>query len=169
MSRFLAGLLLLFPGTIFAQNEWLTGLTNAGDFFYAATVNESSNLIGEYCSSTTGDCMWVLGMKSACKEGDSYPVLANSDIGTSNLEIHCSVKLDNGYYRYVFTDFDAINNIITKAIDVGFAVPLQAGQFRVLRFDLTGSNRALTSMLSTVNRAQEKLKTNRPSTRDVNM
>lgn len=149
-----------------SAGTWTTGITDSGELFYAATVNDSGNLLGEYCSPNTGDCIWLLGMRTACKEGDQYPVLANSDAGASHILVYCSAKLDNGLYRYVFTEFDAINNIITNGSRLGFAVPLKEDQFRVIRFHLKGSNRALTQMQEAVRVVQEKSSSKNTGTRD---
>jgi len=148
---------------------WTTGVTDSGEMLYAATVNDSGNLLGQYCSSSTGNCIWLLGMSTACKEGDQYPVLANSDAGAAHIMVYCSAKLDNGLYRYVFTEFDSINHIVTKGLRVGFAIPLQADQFRVVRFDLGGSNRALALMLEAAQKAQTKPSSKATGTRDQDL
>lgn len=86
-------------------------------------------------------------MKASCEEGDQYPVLANTDKGAVPIIVHCNARLD-GLYRYVFTNFDAINDLVMKGSQIGFAVPLQTDEFRVVRFDLTGSSQAITTMRS---------------------
>jgi hypothetical protein len=152
-----------------SSDTWTTGVTDSGEMLYAATINDSGNLLGEYCSPSTGNCIWLLGMSTACKEGDQYPILANSDAGAAHIMVYCSAKLDNGLYRYVFTEFDSINNIVTKGLRVGFAVPLQADQFRVVRFDLSGSNRALALMLEAAQKAQKKPTSKPTGTRDQDL
>lgn len=168
------GVVVLFTATSGVSRAqsfgtWTTGATDSGDFLYAATINDSGNLLGEYCSPSTGNCMWLLGMSTACKEGDQYPVLANSDAGAAQISVYCSAKLDNGQYRYVFTEFDAINNLVTKGLRVGFAVPLQADQFRVIRFDLGSSNQALELMRQTAQAVQKNSPSRTTGTRDQNL
>jgi len=82
-------------------------------------------------------------------------VLANSDIGAMPLGVYCDDKLHDGASRYVFTDFDRLTNIVTRGMRVGFALPLQSDHFRVVRFDLRGSRRAVSEMRSTF-KAKEK-------------
>lgn len=145
---------------------WDTGTVDSGDALYATTGNDSGNLLGQYCFPADGSCFWLLGMSTGCKEGDQYPVLSNSDAGSAHLEVLCSTQLDNGLYRYVFTDFDAIDNIVTKGLRAGFAVPLQGDQFRVVRFDLRGSNRAVAVMKSAAARAQRSSPAKPTGTKD---
>ncbi|MGQ7957099.1 hypothetical protein ACUTAF_05160 [Pseudomonas sp. SP16.1] len=163
--------------SIFATNasttewfgEWATGETEAGTYLYAATVNDSGNLLGQYCSPSDGKCIWLLGMASACKEGDHYPILANSDVGARHIYVYCSERRNNNLYNYVFTDFDAIQEIVTKGIIVGFAVPLQSDKFRVIRFDLAGSNRAILSMQAAVEKAQRAAPSKDSGTEDFEL
>jgi hypothetical protein len=54
-------------------DTWGTGVTDDGAALYAATVNDSGNLLGQYCAPSSGNCVWLLGMGTGCKEGDSYP------------------------------------------------------------------------------------------------
>ena len=51
-----------------------------------------------------------------------------------------------GLYRYVFTDFDSVNNSVLKSQRIGFAFPLRGDQFIVVRFDLDGAFAALRTM-----------------------
>lgn len=151
-------MLLLSP---FAQAEqagaWTTGVTNDGEAVYAATVNDSGNVLGQYCFPGADSCIWFLGMRTACEEGSTYPVLANSDSGAAHISVYCSDQVDAGLYRYVFSEFDQIDELVRKGMRVGFAVPLQSDNFRVVRFDLTGSVRAL-DLLET---AAAKLRVNK--------
>jgi hypothetical protein len=142
---FIIIIIIVLPAQSFCA--WDTGVTKTGDFIYAATVNDSGNLLGVYCSTTTSDCLWLLGLTTACKEDSKYPTLANSETGAGYIEVYCSAQLENGMYRYVFSNFDQITDIISKNLIVGFALPLQGDQFKVVRFDLSGSNRAISKVL----------------------
>jgi uncharacterized protein YqjF (DUF2071 family) len=112
----------------------------------AGTLNDSGALFGEFCFPESGSCVWLLGMSTICKEGDKYPVLANSDAGSEHLEIYCDQQLDDGLYRYVFANFDAVDDLVKKGTRIGFAIPLQVDQFKVVRFLLNGATPAITSM-----------------------
>lgn len=165
----LAGLLALQFSAAQAADTWDTGVTDDGEALYAATVNDSGNLLGQYCVLSSGNCAWLLGMVTGCKEGDSYPVLANSDAGSSHIYVQCSAQLDNGLYRYVFNDFEEIDDLVKKGLRVGFAVPLQGDQFRVVRFDLGGSNRALALMQGALAQANRGRSSRSANTRDQDL
>ncbi len=145
------GLLLVSLINVAAAQErtwgaWSAGRTSEGDGTYAATMNDSGNILGQYCNN--GTCVYLLGIKTSCKTGDKYPALVNSNISALSVEVICRGKLDNGMYRYVFADFDQMDEVVKKASQVGFAVPLAGDQFRVIRFDLMGSNEAIAAIRS---------------------
>ena len=69
-----------------------------------------------------------------------------------------------GRYGYAFNDFDRLTSLVTRGSSrIGIAIPLNGGQFRVVRFDLQGSQAALAAMRST---AASKLRPARRGTRD---
>ncbi|HEX4879692.1 MAG TPA: hypothetical protein VFV39_07605 [Limnobacter sp.] len=135
--------------------SWFNDITNSGDAVFSATMNDSGNLLGQYCYLEQGNCVWLLGMDTACKEGDKYVVLANSDTGAAHISVYCGGQLKSGTYQYIFSEFDAVDNIVKEGARVGFAVPLQRDNFRVVRFDLKGSKQAITAMQTAVQRAAE--------------
>lgn len=136
--------------------SWFSDITTSGEAVFSATMNDSGNLLGQYCYLEQGNCVWLLGMDTACKEGDKYVVLANSDTGAAHISVYCGGQLKTGTYQYIFSEFDAVDNIVKEGSRVGFAVPLQRDNFRVVRFDLKGSKQAIVAMQTAVQRAAEK-------------
>ena len=128
--------------------DWSTGPIPGGTGFFAVTMNDSGGMLGEYCYTAGASCVYLLAFSTGCEPGSQYPVLVNSDIGAQYLEVHCDGPLPTvaGFYRYVFTDFSAIDKIVKGAIRVGFAFPLKGDEFRVIRFSLNGSNEAIAAM-----------------------
>jgi hypothetical protein len=142
--------------------SWQTDAFSEG--VYAATLNDSENLIGQYCYPDQGSCLWLLGLKTRCESGHEYPILANSDVGAREVTVRCGSRLESGLYQYVFTNFDAIDEIVKGSSRLGFAVPLADDQFRVIRFSLDGARAAIDGM-----RARAADATNKPvrqNTRD---
>ncbi len=137
--------------------HWETGVTENREFVYAGTANESGSVLGQYCTLHEGSCVWILGTASACKDGDQYPVLANSDQGAGQLEVYCGQKLDNGLYQYVFSDFAKIDGLVKNGLRIGLALPLQSDNFIVLRFDLGGATYAINSMKQHIATMQKKI------------
>ena len=162
--------LLLLTSRLHAQAQyfgsWFVGPSSSSGPHYAATINDSGNLLGQYCFPADDSCLWLLGMKTSCTEGARYPVLANSDAGAFHMEVLCSAKLDNGMHQYVFTDFAKVDDVLSKGTRAGFAIPLDNDQFRVVRFSITDSNRAVARMKSNAEKAQKPSPRSPRGTRD---
>jgi len=140
---------LLAPGLAVAATfaDWEASTDPAGACWSAATVNGSQEIFGQWCYAGKGSCFWLIGMTTRCNKGKTYPVLADSDVGAVQLEVQCLGKLKvTGAYELAFTKFDDIDQIARTASRVGFAIPLQTKQVRVVRFSLSGAVRALTAM-----------------------
>lgn len=140
--------------------DWETSGDRAGSFLSAATVNRNQEVFGQWCYPGRGNCIWVIGITTPCHKGNTYPVLANSDVGVVQLEVRCLGKLEvTGAYELVFTKFDDVDHIARTATRVGFAIPLKADQPRLVRFSLSGAVRALTLMREAASSAAARIKT----------
>lgn len=139
----------IFSNKAFAEifGSWFTGISDDGQAVYAATMNDSGNVFGEYCFPEDGNCVWLIGISAMCKTGDQYPVLANTESAASHITVKCGAKVSKDLYSYVFTDFNALKELVMKNVRIGFAIPMQSDNFKVIRFDLTGSNQAIERML----------------------
>jgi len=126
--------------------EWFTGQQLTGQGGFAATINDSGHILGQYCYPELSSCVYLLGIRTRCEKDSKYPVLVNSDKGSKTLELLCNGPLESGRYQYVFTSFDEIHKIVMEAYRVGFAFPLQSDDFIVVRFSLLGSNEAVAAM-----------------------
>ncbi len=125
--------------------NWMVGTIEGGEGFFAATVNDSNAVLGQYCYLESGDCLWLLATSTNCEEGERYPVLVNADGGSAQLELVCR-KLGKKP-RYIFTNFDAIDKSVRSSSKyIGFAFPLQSGLFSVDRFLLDGAVESLLRM-----------------------
>ena len=125
--------------------NWMVGTIEGGEGFFAATVNDSSAVLGQYCYLESGDCLWLLATSTNCEEGERYPVLVNADGGSAQLELVCR-KLGKKP-RYIFTNFDAIDKSVRSSSKyIGFAFPLQSGLFSVDRFLLDSAVESLLRM-----------------------
>jgi hypothetical protein len=161
---------IVLPKAALTQSgKWFTGVSDSGDAYYASTINESGNLLGQYCFPVEGNCFWLVGLNTACKEGAKYPILVNSDTGAAHMTMYCSAQLKSGLYRYIITEFDAMNTVVTKSIRIGFALPLQSDQFRVIRFDLSGSNSAISQMINAAKQAQGRSSSGTAGTKDQDL
>lgn len=118
------------------------------DNIYAATINESGTLFGQFCYPDDSVCYWLLASKTSCADGSSYPVLASSSGAAVHLEIVCKGKTEDGIYRYVFADFETVGALIKsgKTGKIAIVVPLTGGDFTVSRFGLNGALSAIEKM-----------------------
>lgn len=135
---------------------------------YAVTSSDSGNLFGQRCDASEGSCYYFLGLSSSCDEDSTYPVLANSDAGSASMQLICrgSTTVDRPkMYRYFFSDFDAIDQIVRNATRVGFASPLRGDQFSVVRFSLQGAVTAITVMRNAAEKEQARNKQPTPTRR----
>ena len=119
-----------------AMKNWYVDTDS--DTMYAVTMNDSGSLFGQYCFASTRSCVYLIALGTGCEKGRRYSILANTDVGTSYHEIYCDGELEGGKFRYVFTDFGTIDFLVATAAKVGFAMPLQDDQFKIIRFDLDG-------------------------------
>jgi hypothetical protein len=133
---------------------------------YAVTVNDSGNAFGQFCFPNSSSCVWLITLKTACKSGDEYAVLANSDTGAVQLEVLCNDQLPSGQYRYAFTDFEKVDLLVKQSLRVGFALPLQQDQFHVVRFKIRGAGAALSAMRAA---AEKQARPVTSGTRDENI
>lgn len=134
--------------------NWVTGAMDNNEGYFAASVNDSSSIFGQYCYNETGQCLWLLAVNINCEDGSRYPVLINGDGGSAQMEIVCKKLGDKP--RYVFSNFDAINNSVKASKKyIGFAFPLESGLFEVNRFLLDGAPEAINRM-KTLNNSKKK-------------
>lgn len=127
--------------------DWRTGVTTNGREFFAYTLNDGGQAFGEWCSVDSGSCTWMIGMSAGCDKNLAYPVLANSDVEAESLSMNCSGTIeDTDLSRYAFTDFKSVKTLLKDAHVVGFAVPMQSDQFRVVKFSLNGCSDAISAM-----------------------
>ena len=151
MSRMTVFLAVLFmvvgAGLAHGQDygDWTVDLKNPSGYS-VTTVNDSGRALGQYCFFENESCYWLIELDSHCEEDHKYPVLANGDTGAASLELICYGRLDDGGYGYAFTNFDQVDKIIQQSSRVGFAIPMQDDEFRVVRFNVRGATRAISAM-----------------------
>ena len=143
----------LFAAGSFAEStfaDWSVGKMPDNMGLYAATRNDGGLVFGEYCYSKTGKCLWLIGTGAACDRGHHYPVLANTDAGSTTLEIICAggpLQLSGKtVYTYSFSDWNRLNSLVRKSTRFGLAVPMKSDQFEAWRFSLNGLLAATSAM-----------------------
>lgn len=133
--------------------EWYVGVMDDSEGMYAATVNESGGILGQYCFFASENCVWLIANDIACEPDGSYVILMNAESSAGDHKLKCFPNdARKEQPRYVFADFDAIDAPLRKSSFVGFAFPLESGKFQVSRFALYGMTKALDFMREGVTR-----------------
>lgn len=134
--------------TTFAQvrsyGDWQVGKLANDAGLHASTTNDSGATFGMACFVEMNGCQWMLVNNIGCSDGDKYTALINSDSGARSMQVTCTkVGARRGY---IFSDFPAIESLVKNSAKIGFAMPMENGMFRVNRFSLDGSVKALDFM-----------------------
>jgi hypothetical protein len=115
----------------------------------AGTQNESGSVLGLACNSS-GQCVVFMTPASQfqCVNGSKHPIFVNSNSGAALLQTVCARVPQGGKKRIVlvFEDFEQVTKLILRDEMAGFCIPMTSGNFRVVRFSLSGSARALKSI-----------------------
>lgn len=152
--------------------KWFVIGSNDGSAPITLTSNDSGNSFGQICSDEAEGCFWmILSSKTPCQKGEQSPILANSTTGSTSFTAQCVGSFNLGgtqYHRYTISTFDGANSLVTNASGIlSFAMPVHGGGFTVMRFDLTGSTRALAHFEKL--RASFYKKVNSSSTKDISL
>ncbi len=126
--------------------HWLVATSADGRNVYAATVNGQGEVFGEFCSYRAASCRWLLTVRTPCRFGDVYPILANSRNGANPIAIFCTGALGRRSYGMALMNRRKLEASLAHSAQVGFAVPLNDGGFTVASFELKGHVQA-TSFL----------------------
>jgi len=151
--------LALMPFTVQAQTtqekskafgDWIVGVTEEG-MPYAAAINSAGDILMKRCDAVAMTCTWFQGISISCKEDASSPVLLNSPSGSATHTIFCRGSYSSGgriYYKYELDNQDQFDSVVAASSGIiGFAMPLESGQFNVTRFSLKGAKGAINAVL----------------------
>ena len=127
-------------------SDWLVNYGNDKSFIFAATVNDSGEIFGEYCYFAAKTCNWYMQLHNVCISGSQYYILANSDARAAPLTIECKGGPQNGLYAEQFQDWKTLEANIADSIHIGFAIPIKEDKFNVVRFSLNGRTQATSAM-----------------------
>lgn len=126
--------------------RWLVATSADGGDVYAATVNGRGEVFGEFCDYHSASCRWLLAVRTPCRFGDVYPILANSRSGANPIAIFCGGVLGSRTFGLALMNQKKLEASIADSAQIGFAVPLADGGFAVAQFQLKGRVQA-TSFL----------------------
>lgn len=122
--------------------DWFVVRADNGDMVAGTQQDNFSKALVYRCFKELNKCAHVLIADIECDDGHTYPVLVNSEHSALSMDTLCT---DNeGESELILTEFDRIHKIIQKSNVIGIAVPMASGQFKVVRFSLKGSSKAMS-------------------------
>ena len=113
-----------------------------GEWVEASTDNGSGSEFGLLCSA---ECMIYLDFRIECEDGHDYPAMINSGAGAVSISMRCHHYGDRPIF-ITEASGDYVD-MLEQGKEVGFAFPLQNGQFRVARFSTHGGYEAILAAL----------------------
>ena len=128
------------------SKDWFWDSTNS-TYATALTMNENNYVLGLWCYHADDNCIYIIDFGLTCEKLEEYPVLINSNIGTSHMNVTCGHEYEGHNVMYA-SDYDQIDSIVKNASKIGFAIPLKGDEFKAVRFSLAGSNYAIDKMLT---------------------
>jgi len=128
-----------------APETWESS-TVGEEYLFAAVENSAGHVLGQYCFFESGSCSYLLAIGTNCEPESEYPALVSSDVGAAHLTLVCGAEIEGQHVLIV--PFDDMDKIVRKSSRVGLVVPMQNDQFKVARFSLAGSSKAIERMLA---------------------
>ena len=108
------------------------------DYAFSTTKNTSGSAFGVVCGKS---CSVFVNFMRTCTSKNDYPVMVNSSAGAFHLYLRCHIL--EGRHLLSADISDQLLDAIESGGEIGFAVPLDGGQFSVSRFSLNGAMPAM--------------------------
>lgn len=144
----LIGLLIASAAHAQQYGSWsVDRLKDDTNTYYAASINEAGGLLGKVCNKS--GCQWIVTASVNCESGAMYTGLLSSAIGAFPLNMQCSPN-DKTTGRYVIKEFEVMESSVQKGEQVGIAMALKSGDFRVARYAIGGWAQASTQLAGRV-------------------
>lgn len=134
--------------------DWKVKVYGDAQLTEAFTANSSGSIFGLLCLAANDVCSFYVFPQTTCEEGDASSILINSDAGALAAAIKC-VKIGDTYYSFI-QETSLVQDAVMKSKNIGIAIPMEGGQFKVVRFSLIGANSAI---LQAAQKAAEIAKT----------
>jgi hypothetical protein len=127
--------------------DWFIVSANdsSGDVIAATGTENGKELFGYRCFVGDSNCLYVLIPNSSCEENSDYPMLLNSSSGASLVNGKCYKKAGGGD-QLLLSPYKVIEDAIKNSSGlIGFAIPMQSGAFKAIRFSVRGGSTAIES------------------------
>lgn len=158
MKKFIFLFLTFLSFSSYGQSvRWLqTNATdNSGDQIAGTLSNDGKSYLVSRCFRNLKKCAIVISAPTKCEKDSEYPMLINSNDGSHHATGICSFNEDK--YEYILMPYNTILKLIDKDNGtIGFAMPLESGEFRAYRFSLLGAKKALSDMHTKFNQSSSR-------------
>lgn len=131
--------------------------TSIPGFQIATTTDDADSAAGVICNREVNGCEAYVAPDIRCTNGADYPLMLNSSLGAFAMTSKC---MHIGDFHVLITDsFDNMINAFESGGEIGVAIPMANGEFRVARFSTVGAVAAIKA--ARAKPAAEKTRTRR--------
>ncbi len=139
---------LLIVSNAFAQprtfSDWfvIDADDRSGDVIAGTGTENGKELLGYRCFLSDGSCLYVLLPNTRCEDKATYPMLLNAAAGSSLVTGICYQTAQN--FQLLLRPYSSIESSIAEGKGlIGFAIPMESGAFRAIRFSVQGGSAAI--------------------------
>jgi hypothetical protein len=145
------------PNPTLTYGSWFVALSSDKKDFVAYTFQDDDKILGYRCFTSQASCAHIIVTANTRTSGNNYPILINSSSGS--YMVSCASSNNHGRFELLPTDFDGFHKTLVDSKGyVGFAIPLESGQFKVIRFSLDGAKEAMSATEAAVRRDSAEYK-----------
>lgn len=121
--------------------DWVASSARGYNFNMAYTSNANNEDLAEYCYTDSGQCEWRFHINIICKNGTQGLVLINGENAYDYSVTTCLGILgsDPSKYTYKIENWRRLEEILNSSAQIGIAMPMIGGAFRVLRWSARGA------------------------------
>lgn len=145
--RYIILIFLIFPEVCFSSevnfDDWAFNKDETSSITY--TTNSSGSTLAYVCMFSSKQCIFYYSSETSCDDKQKSNILISSSIGSFSAETMCQRREKTEPYLSIINgDYSLFLDAVTKGDIIGIAMPLENGQFRVIRFSLKGARQAIS-------------------------
>lgn len=134
-------ILSLLALAVNASPIWTTDNT-IKDMQIAKVTNATGQTAGVICFIEAAGCEAYVALDATCDNGEYYPLMINSPVGAYPIRGKCT-NVGNTQVLAI-QEFDNAIEAFQSGDEIGFALPMASGAFKVVRFPTAGATLAIT-------------------------
>ncbi|WP_317930124.1 hypothetical protein [Halioxenophilus sp. WMMB6] len=124
------------------NKDWQWDTTKATK--YAVTVNNQGSLLGKFCSSEDGSCIYMTYLGTDCEERSKRPATLSSNAGTLKVTLGCKHLSDNHYFS--ITQPEKVEALVKRSDYLKISMEVKPNQVRQEEFSMAGSAKAIENL-----------------------